>query len=1054
MRKDTTLRPSSRGQTIHGMTECEWHHVDIMAIKTLSIWLNKKPANSLKDALAESRLQALKQNIQDALHFLKKTYLKSLRRRQKLHWYVVFGASSAGKTSLLANSGLDLVSTNRLPVEHIAPTSYCQWFFGKEALFIDTSGGLMLPDNIDTASLNLWKKFILLLHRARYGHPLDGAVLCVDLLDLQDKTFEQSRQYIDVLLHHIHAFPYPIPLYVLFTRCDRIQGFTEFFHALSTEEREQVCGITLPLIEQQDFAQQLDEQFNSFLLRLNHQILTTIQRERDLQKRARIRNFPLQLEAQKRTIVQLNNQLHSTKNPIKGIYFTSSQQEGVQSDALSPLLDTFGFPEPENTSDRPLQKNAFFIKNTLKKIIQDKNHALALAQTIPQKLQKPINSPLFYLIGACLFLIIMLLTLAGYFYNRQAISQVQATLNEYQHQQKTNPQENSLALLNTLQKSQSEVKNATNPFTGLIFHQANYLKIELNTLYQQALDSTFVPKVEKILETQLQTDIEKKSPEVFDTLRVYLMMADPSHRDIAIIKTWFAHHAQTTTPQENQFMKHLHNWLASALPTFKTDAGLVDSAREILQKISPKNIIYANLEKKYSADTNNISQNLLYSTKHFQTIFKQDIPAFAIQTLKNDAWVLGETVPESMLNPLVSQLTHEVQQLYVNHYVEFWTTQLSNQVVPRFNDLNQARLFARTFNTDHSPLLQLLDRVEKNLSPVATINEGKKAITQLTKTRELVTKNQKNEKINDATKKLITYLDKMVDAKNSTEAVFAATQKRMQNTDKDAISNLIKAAKTEPEPINNWFTQLALNTWQTMLQISQTHLNTLWQTEVLPVYRTDILNRYPIFKDATDKEIALSAFTNFFGPNGTIENFYKHNLSAFVDSRTLYWQWKTVDGLRLYIPQTTLEMFNRAALIHKMYFADNGKQPLVKFSLTPVNLDLMSDNFLLNLGDQSVSYSTDFRQPKHITWPDKKSDYAVLESEEAGKKTVFYEEKGNWAVFRLLARAHVASSNNPKLYQLEFNLDHHDVTYDLLADNPVNAFIPDILTAFRCPEKL
>jgi type VI protein secretion system component VasK len=77
-----------------------------------------------------------------------------------------------------------------------------------------------------------------------------------------------------------------------------------------------------------------------------------------------------------------------------------------------------------------------------------------------------------------------------------------------------------------------------------------------------------------------------------------------------------------------------------------------------------------------------------------------------------------------------------------------------------------------------------------------------------------------------------------------------------------------------------------------------------------------------------------------------------------------------------------------------------------------------------------------------------------LESEEAGKKTVFYEEKGNWAVFRLLARAHVASSNNPKLYQLEFNLDHHDVTYDLLADNPVNAFIPDILTAFRCPEKL
>lgn len=1018
--------------------------------KLLPSWLLAKPAHSLKEALADSRLQALKQNLKDALRFLRKTHLKSIFHHRKLPWYLVFGANDTGKTSLLARSGLSLVSTNQLPVQHITTTSYCQWFFGEEAVFIDVSGNLMLPENIDTATLQLWHKFLSLLQSYRHGYPLDGAILCVDLLNLQDKSFEQNRQYIDVLLHHIQALPEGVPIYILFTRCDRMQGFTEFFHTLSTEERDQICGVTLSPVEQQDFAQHVDEQLNHFLVRLNQQILAHIQRERDLQKRIRIKNFPLQLEAQKRNIVQLSNQLHSTKNAIKGIYFTSSQQEGIQSDALTPVLDTFGFPIPPNTSDRPLQKNTFFIKHALKKIIQHTSDTQKPSKGILQKLQAPLLIPKFNWIVGSLFLMLLSIMLASYFYNRQAIYEVKSIITDYQVQSKNHTQENPFALLNALYKGQSEVKYAANPLTGLVFHQASDLRKQLGMIYQQALDTTFVPYLEKTLETQLKADTEKNAPGLFDTLRVYLMMENPTHRDPHVIDAWFVQYVKTASADNQipaEFAQHLHAWLAQASPTFKTDIQLVEAARQTLQKLQPQNLVYATLEQHNE-------NNLLYDEKHFSTIYKQDIPALAKAMIENDGWVLGDSLPSNMSAALTSQLTDEVRQLYVTRYIAFWTAELSRLTVPQFKNLNEARLFARTVNTNRSLLLPSLKTVQEKLAPVATTTEGKQAIAMLEKTRALVADNQKNTRLNEALKKFIVYLDGILANKDTTQAIFAATQERMQNNHKpDAITQLIRAAKDVPEPLNNWFAQLGTNTWQNMLQTSQTHLNALWKTQVLPKYYAGIMNRYPVFADAKE-EITLAAFSDFFGPSSPIDNFFKQNLSQFADTHAMYWQWKEVDGQRLNIPKSTLEMFNRAALIHKMYFADNKKIPSVKFSLTPVNVDLISENFVLNLGDQSVSYSTDFRQQKQITWPNQKSNNVALEIQTPTEKKVFYEEKGVWALFRLLTHAQLATSENPRLYQLEFKLDDFDVTYEVLASNPVNAFLPDIVTAFRCPEEL
>ena len=79
------------------------------------------------------------------------------------------------------------------------------------------------------------------------------------------------------------------PVYLMFTKCDLVAGFSEFFANLSQAEREQVWGTTFS--SEFSGSQQAVEAFNAryddILERLNQRLLWRLQQERDLEKRMR-----------------------------------------------------------------------------------------------------------------------------------------------------------------------------------------------------------------------------------------------------------------------------------------------------------------------------------------------------------------------------------------------------------------------------------------------------------------------------------------------------------------------------------------------------------------------------------------------------------------------------------------------------------------------------------------------------------------------------------------------------------------------------------------------
>jgi type VI secretion system protein ImpL len=1032
---------------------------------------------------AQAKIQILQQSIQDALKYLKINRLASFFSRQKLPWYLMLGAENSGKTSLLKTKELRLSSIDNQPIQfNTNPTAYCDWWFGQEAVFIDMSGSLVLPDDPKNDSHLIWNTFISLLHRYRRTRPVDGIILCIDLHEFQAKQRGQRQLQIDILRHRIQTFTKfqsNLPIYLIFTKCDRIPGFTDSFNALSPEDCQQPFGISLPFgIVQQIFPHQLEEKFNAFLQRLNQQLLGRLHREHNIEKRAQIKNFPLQLEALKRDIINLAAQLHSTKTSFGGIYFTSSVQDGNTTDALAIVSSNFGLPiflKPENNYFMP-QTKAFFIQQVLRKIA---HHKIPRSPKFSALLL--IKKKHFYATIGGLFLAAILSLVSSYLYNKIKIDHAQQILNHFsirpeearsavaKGQIEENGLSNSddfLLRLNGLYNATQETNSYSNVLVSSLFNQVVSLHTNLAANYEYSLKTKLSSFITSTLETQIQQGTNSKPQQVFSALKVYLMLNDPSHLDKNFIMEWFKKYWQQTDPaHEKQWLNHLNHWLALSNKNFNFNAVIAQQARQKLNSLPLPELTYLNLQEKYetiSLDEKPNNKNIasfslpllsLFSAANFANIYNQEIPELAQRLATGDDWVLNLKLPANLTEPLTSQIINSVRRLYLQRYAAFWQYQLLNIRINHFNDLSEARHFANNFLATDASILNLISQIESNLQPLTQFAEANQAIDAMQQIRHSLAAINNNHSLHQTLRDLNKYLAPITDATDPALATLNATQLRMKkNGEGDPISQLLYQAKSSPEPVKSWLNAVAHNTWHSMLQTSRNHLNLLWIAEVWPTYHGQIQNRYPIFRDATN-EITLAEFTQFFAPHGILDNFIAHNVLGFVDHSQLYWQWKYLDGERLDIPQAALEMFNRASLIRKMYFVDNQKTPQVKFTITPTSMQYMSGNYLLNLEGQQINYLRDFREAKTIVWPGNKAGIATLEfNTPSGVMT--WKEAGDWALYKLLARAQWSPSANTRLYTLNFMVNGISIPYELLADKPINPFIPNIVTEFRCPEKL
>lgn len=250
-----------------------------------------------------------------------------------LPWYLVIGAPGAGKTSLLAESGLTFASFGAGSTRAGAPTRSADWWFTEESMFLDTAGRY----TSDPGSLAEWKAFLDLVEQVRPELALNGVVVAVsvpDLLKKDDAGVSAAAQQIRDRLSELNRkLMLDIPLYVAFTKCDMIGGFKDFFVSLPPQGREQVLGHTLPWQPgmMADIRTVFSRETTALLPGLRNRRLGALGGEFTPEQQYKIIQFPQQFSAVQKWMgdflaALLRPNPQQALPALRGFYFTSAQQ--------------------------------------------------------------------------------------------------------------------------------------------------------------------------------------------------------------------------------------------------------------------------------------------------------------------------------------------------------------------------------------------------------------------------------------------------------------------------------------------------------------------------------------------------------------------------------------------------------------------------------------------------------------------------------------------------------------------------------------------------------
>jgi type VI secretion system protein ImpL len=326
----------------------------------------------------DKKLQILEGQVRGALNFLNKPLVNNQGADYKLHnlpWYLLIGPTSAGKTTLLANSNINFILKKQIKpedVKNISASDSCSWWVTHDSVLLDVPGNYVNLNNDKLSPPNLlWPHFLDMIKKFRPDNSMSGVVVALPLSDLINQ--ESRNQLIENLKNRItelrSKFGNGIPFYFTITKCDLLPGFTEFFGDCGSDELSQAWGVTLPTnTDHTSLSSLFAVRFNALIKRLNKQLIWRLHQERGLFERVHVKDFPLHIERLKDVLVQVLNALSNPQSTfnLQGVYLTSAIQPPTEKSKIHPQLTTNESQQALQIMHTPaMPSRSYFIRQML-----------------------------------------------------------------------------------------------------------------------------------------------------------------------------------------------------------------------------------------------------------------------------------------------------------------------------------------------------------------------------------------------------------------------------------------------------------------------------------------------------------------------------------------------------------------------------------------------------------------------------------------------------------------------------------------------------------------
>ena len=1035
-----------------------------LIIKTiLNYKHNPKPIKKLQLNEEDTLEQTLWMDLQQDYEQTQKHASKSLP------WLILMGPPGSGKTSLLAKLPFPVQSPQQKALTQVNNTHWVDWWLSDKAVFIDPAGKYALAPNDSPKEQLVWKTLILTLKKNRNKTHLKGILLIIDVGTLSNTNASSFNDFIENLIYQLQtlkSIKQPLMLNLLISHSDRILGFNEFFNDLNFEDRKQPLGFHLV---PNNLPSQIETKFEELIKSLSLRSIWRLHHEHSLHKRGRIQEFPAQIEKLGQRIKVISTQLPWTKNlQLGGIYFISTSQHQPPLDFLQtlPASKAFGLQKHLQPLIHP-ENHPFFLEHLIENILRQAANRLQQSTTVTR------SQITAYLLGSIAIASLTLLWHTSYLKNLRILNTVTSAL-------QTKPDSlNSLQLpwlaeLNKLNTTHDKINlqnTKIDHITGL--NQTKKLSDLVENRYQDLLKTKFLPFLIDNMTSVIEENKNNNEVAVYNALSVYFMITKKHPRNVELINEWFNQNWQQqfkNNPSIKQsLLLHLNKFLNlnSSSPINEV---LVDQTQKELQELPLENQIFLKLQSMYSLIPQPILNDLpsidgidlskatvcsFCTTTHFQDIYNDIIPEI-VNDFNQGNWVLG-IQPEKPLSPEIKKsLVTKLRLLYLDYYKQQWAAALPNiQIIPA-QTLSQAKRNIDLFRDSSSKFWQLLHLVYENI----TLNQfqvDNKKNDPLVEGLKIFfdSYSEPAQQIRYNLDLLDEYLNQINQLTEIDKGSYLAAVKRFKNGGlDDPITNLLTQKEQAPILVQPWLEAIAKGAWQAILENSRQYLNTIWYTSVLPEYKQNIQERYPIFS-RSQENISYINFSHFFGPKGTVGNFFNHYLQSFVSMDQNYWTFKKLNDLSIPMSQSVLDMMMRASMIQQMFFADNYDQPLFNFSLIPLELGSKTDGFSLNVGTQTITFTPEERKDQSFYWPKNKNAlFTTIVFKGENGETPSQTIDGPWAFLRLLDQSSVKSTKNAREYQVKFEIPPFSAQYLMVSEHLINPFIPGVLKKFRCPKQL
>lgn len=713
----------------------------------------------------KEEIDAVRVQFEKGIAALKESKLsKGLRGRAALYalpWYMFIGPPASGKSTALRHSGLQFpsLSGSGQGLQGVGGTRNCDWWFTNEGVLLDTAGRYVTQEEDQVE----WVAFLDLLKKYRKHNPINGVIATIaisDLVQASDEEVEahakQIRARIDELMTRLGVV---FPVYIMFTKCDLVQGFTEFFDELNRAERDRVWGCTFPKVSPTNDppAIRFRNEFDELLSALQARRLTRLANTRGSHK-VTIFGFPMQMASARDRLTKFVEVLFQTnpyqENPLlRGFYFTSGTQEGTPIDRiLGAVGRASGLSDVSLASFLPTEPKSYFLKDLFTEIIFPDRQLVTPSSTMYRQRG-------YLRVGAfVLSVLLVLLAVTGlavsFIGNKRILSgALSSALNAPDAGLDDSRLEKNVEFIGVLGRQFEELlihQRDGVPLRLAGFYQGPHIHGEVQELYLRQFTRQFLSETKRDMERELGqfslgeggegTGQRNEYDDYYSLLKAYIMLGDPIHQKPSYLNRWLDDYWQDKLkrlvhereiPQDvqdtvrQQMALYSHYLARDAGSRLALNGRLVQEVQQKLRQVPRVQRIYSlsrreaqDLVKPFSLESvlQGSQQGSLVSDYTIPGVFTlagwkgpfQASVAKVLEEAAEEGWVIGEPEVER------AQLDKGIKRLYFQDYVRYWREFIrSLRIRQSVTPANSEEVLGLLAQAD-SPLFRVFEAVDHN----------------------------------------------------------------------------------------------------------------------------------------------------------------------------------------------------------------------------------------------------------------------------------------------------------------------------------------------------